>query len=99
RNSGKVALYFRDDAGLIGPPPQRGDPPGEAEHQTIRDRLAAGACFFGDLLVDVDLQAEAIQEALWDLAWAGEVTNDAFAPLRAPRLTLARAQREQARRA
>src|SRR5213079_2574717 len=32
-------------------------------------------------------------EALWDLAWAGEVTNDAFAPLRAPRLTLARQQR------
>src|SRR5205823_6427370 len=34
-----------------------------------------------------------IQEALWDLVWAGEVTNDAWAPLRAPRLTLARAQR------
>ena len=29
--------------------------------------------------------------------WAGEVTNDAFAPLRAPRLTLARAQRERDR--
>jgi ATP-dependent Lhr-like helicase len=29
--------------------------------------------------------------------WAGEVTNDAFAPLRAPRLTLARAQRDRAR--
>jgi ATP-dependent Lhr-like helicase len=33
-----------------------------------------------------------VQEALWDLVWAGEVTNDAFAPLRAPRLTLARAR-------
>ena len=32
--------------------------------------------------------AEELQEALWDLVWAGEVTNDAFAPLRAPRLTL-----------
>ena len=41
------------------------------------------------------LSPEEIQEALWDLAWAGEATNDAFAPLRAPRLTLARAQREQ----
>ena len=38
-----------------------------------------------------------LQEALWDLAWAGEVTNDAFAPLRAPRLTLARAQRDLVR--
>jgi ATP-dependent Lhr-like helicase len=55
--------------------------------------LRSGACFFTDLLVDVELAPEQLQEALWDLVWAGEVTNDAFAPLRAPRLTLARAQR------
>ena len=65
----------------------------------MRARLAAGSCFFTDLLIDVDLPPEALQEALWDLAWAGEVTNDAFAPLRAPRLTLARAQRDAAARA
>ncbi|HKG16277.1 MAG TPA: DEAD/DEAH box helicase, partial [Solirubrobacteraceae bacterium] len=92
RHSGRVAIYFRDDAGLLGPPPVRGDPPGEPSHDAVRDRLAAGACFFTDLLIDVDLAPEALQEALWDLAWAGEVTNDAFAPLRAPRLTLARAR-------
>jgi ATP-dependent Lhr-like helicase len=63
----------------------------------VRERLAAGACFFTDLLVDVELSPEELQEALWDLAWAGEATNDAFAPLRAPRLTLARAQRDRAR--
>ena len=39
-----------------------------------------------------------IQEALWDLVWAGEVTNDAFAPLRSPRLSLAREQRDSGRR-
>ena len=66
-------------------------------HDAVRARLAAGACFFTDLLVDVELSPEEIQEALWDLAWAGEATNDAFAPLRAPRLTLARAQRERVR--
>ncbi len=66
-------------------------------HEAVRARLAAGACFFTDLLVDVELSPEEIQEALWDLAWAGEATNDAFAPLRAPRLTLARAQRERVR--
>jgi ATP-dependent Lhr-like helicase len=33
-----------------------------------------------------------LQEALWDLVWAGEVTNDAFAPLRAQRLTVASKQ-------
>src|SRR5204863_7376641 len=31
-----------------------------------------------------------LHEALWDLAWSGEVTNDAFAPLRAPRLRAVR---------
>ena len=70
---------------------------GVAAHEAVRARLAAGACFFTDLLVDVDLAPEELQEALWDLAWAGEATNDAFAPLRAPRLTLARAQRERGR--
>jgi ATP-dependent Lhr-like helicase len=95
RNSGRVALYFREDLPLLGPPPARGSAPPDAEaHDLVRARLANAACFFTDLLVDVELVPEVLQEALWDLAWAGEVTNDAFAPLRAPRLTLARAQRD-----
>jgi ATP-dependent Lhr-like helicase len=97
RNSGRVALYFREDAGVLGPPPVKGERPSLAAHDAVRERLSAGACFFTDLLVDVDLVPEELQEALWDLVWAGEVTNDAFAPLRAPRLTLARAQREKLR--
>ncbi len=99
RNSGRVALYFREDLALLGPPPQRSDVRHDEAHQAIRARLAGGACFFTDLLVDIeDSSPEEIQEALWDLAWAGVVTNDAYAPLRAPRLTLARAQREVSRR-
>ncbi len=96
RHSGRVALYFREDLPVLGPPPSRvaSSPESEA-HELVRTRLAAGACFFTDLLSDVDLAPEELQEALWDLAWAGQVTNDAFAPLRAPRLTLARAQRER----
>jgi ATP-dependent helicase Lhr and Lhr-like helicase len=97
RRSGRVALYFREDVGHVGPPPFKGEPPAEPAHDLVRERLRAGACFFTDLLADVDLAPEALQEALWDLVWAGEATNDAFAPLRAPRLTLARAQRERAR--
>jgi len=109
RSSGRVVLYFREDLPVLGPPSQRGAGGGggggagaagaleSPAHQAVRERLAAGACFFTDLLVDVDVAPEALQEALWDLAWAGEATNDAFAPLRAPRLTLARAQRERVR--
>jgi ATP-dependent Lhr-like helicase len=100
RNSGRVALYFREDLPLLGPPPMRGssEPPDGEPHRLLRERLAGGACFFTDLLVDVELAPEELQDALWDLVWAGEVTNDAFAPLRAPRLTLARAQRDLVRR-
>ncbi|HEX2015297.1 MAG TPA: helicase-related protein [Solirubrobacteraceae bacterium] len=93
RNSGRVALYFREDAALIGPPgaSSRVPAPDGPEHQRLRDRLRHSPCFFSDLLAEFELAPEALQEALWDLVWAGEVTNDAWAPLRAPRLTLARA--------
>jgi ATP-dependent Lhr-like helicase len=92
RRSGRVALYFRDDAAAIGPPPAvaKLEAPGEREHELIRERLRQSPCFFGDLAAELEVATAALQEALWDLVWAGEVTNDAWAPLRAPRLALAR---------
>jgi ATP-dependent Lhr-like helicase len=99
RNSGKVALYFREDAPFIGPPANRSAAPAEPVHESLRDRLRAGACFFTDLLVDVaGVPAEEIQEALWDLVWAGEVSNDAWAPLRSPKLAAQWSQRSRAER-
>ena len=91
RRSGRVALYFREDARCLGPPPFKGEAPAEALHDSLRERLGRGAAFWTDLLADLaEVEPVELQEALWDLVWAGEVTNDAFAPLRAPRLTLAR---------
>ena len=86
RSDGKVALYFREDVRLAGPPPANAklDPPEGEIHDAIRERLAQGPCFWLDLL-ELEGSAEELHEALWDLAWSGEVTNDAFAPLRAPR--------------
>ena len=99
RNSGRVALYFREDARWLGPPPFKGERPDGPLHAAIRDRLERGAAFWADLLVDLESSEPLeLQEALWDLAWAGEVTNDAFAPLRAPRLTVAKRQRDAGRR-
>jgi ATP-dependent helicase Lhr and Lhr-like helicase len=88
RSDGRVALYFREDVRLAGPPPanaklERAD--GEPQ-EAIRERLASGPSFWLDLLADLDFPPEELHNALWDLAWSGEVTNDAFAPLRAPRL-------------
>ncbi len=104
RRGGKVALYFRDDVRLLGPPPAPKEAPSEPAHEAIREQLRGGARFFTDLLVEVaGIPSEELQEALWDLAWAGEVTNDAFSPLRSPRLSApwgqqARAERMRRRR-
>ncbi|HYI36120.1 MAG TPA: helicase-related protein, partial [Thermoleophilaceae bacterium] len=98
RTTGKVTLYFREDAPLIGPPNIKGDPPAGEVHNAIRERLRTGASFWTDLLADIAHEPTELQEALWDLVWAGEVTNDAFAPLRAPRLSLAKQQSGAARR-
>ncbi|MBO9532613.1 MAG: DEAD/DEAH box helicase [Solirubrobacteraceae bacterium] len=90
RDSGRVALYFREDAPLLGRPivpgqPRAIEPPEGALHDQLRERLAGGACFFTDLLMVSQAPATEVHEALWDLVWAGEVTNDAFQPLRAGR--------------
>jgi ATP-dependent Lhr-like helicase len=98
--SGRVAIYFREDVRLAGPPPANAKlelPQGEA-HDAIRDRLGTAPSFWLDLVTDLDLPAEELHAALWDLAWAGEVTNDAFSPLRARRLSAVRQQRQRGRR-
>ena len=51
----------------------------------IREALGRSAMFWADLLAATGLEAEAALPALWELVWAGEVTNDAWTPLRAGR--------------
>jgi ATP-dependent Lhr-like helicase len=80
----RVALYFRDDAAALGPPPAA-DRPEREVHERLRAALGRSALFWYDLLADTGLEAEEALPALWDLVWAGEATNDAWAPLRAGR--------------
>jgi ATP-dependent Lhr-like helicase len=98
KSGGRVALYFREDVRLAGPPPAnvKLEPATGDVHDAIRELLGLRPCFWLDLVGELDLAAEELHTALWDLAWGGEVTNDAFAPLRAPRLR--GLQREQGRR-
>ncbi len=86
RSDGRIALYFREDVALAGPPPSNSklELPRGVPHDAIRERLESGPSFWLDLMSDLDFPAEELHNALWDLAWAGEVTNDNFAPLRAP---------------
>jgi len=83
---GRVSLLYRDRAGLLAPiPPSPEDRPARPLHDAIRERLAArGASFWPDLVEAAGTANEAtVLRALWDLVWAGEVTNDTLAPLRA----------------
>jgi ATP-dependent Lhr-like helicase len=84
---GRVRLYFRDQVAALAPPPQ--EPPEGPLHRALLDHLEArGACFW-PALVQAAADAGApyddatVLAALWDLVWAGLVTNDSLAPLRA----------------
>jgi ATP-dependent Lhr-like helicase len=85
----RVAVYFREDAPALGPPPAA-DRPEREVHERLRAALGRSALFWYDLLGDTGLEAEEALPALWDLVWAGEVTNDAWTPLRAGHATRSR---------
>jgi ATP-dependent helicase Lhr and Lhr-like helicase len=78
---GKVALYLSEHAALV----PVATPKDGVIHQRIRDTLAArGALFFPQLLAALGAGfAPEVKDALWDLVWSGELTNDSFYPLRA----------------
>ena len=80
----RVALYYREDAPSLGRPGALPAPEGVAVER-LRAALAAGALFWHDLVATTELDPEIVLPALWELVWAGEVTNDAWQPLRASR--------------
>ncbi|TMM24277.1 MAG: DEAD/DEAH box helicase [Actinobacteria bacterium] len=93
----RVTVFFREDAPALGPPPAA-DRPEKEIHERLRAALGRSALFWHDLLADTGLEAEEALPALWDLVWSGEVTNDAWTPLRAGRRYKTQAQRPRARR-
>jgi ATP-dependent Lhr-like helicase len=82
-HDGKVALYFRDRLASLWTPPQVDGPDGPV-HEAIREHLESrGASFFRDIYEGAGGgDPRAVLDALWDLVWSGEVTNDTLAPLR-----------------
>src|SRR5437763_1874965 len=94
----RVAVYFREDAPALGRPAAAPRPEDDA-HDRIREALGRSAEFWYDLVAATGLEPEVALPALWDLVWAGEVTNDAWTPLRAGRRYQApKLQRGRARR-
>ena len=86
RDDGRVALYRRDHVPLLASAGVSDDRPSEPVHEAIRAHLQRrGASFFPQLRAAVG-EARSDEELLngvWDLVWAGEVTNDTFASVRA----------------
>jgi ATP-dependent Lhr-like helicase len=84
---GRIALYFRDQVALLAP--DAGDVPDDPLHRALLAHLdARGASFWPDLVkaaADAQLPYDdpTVLAALWDLVWAGHVTNDSLAPVRA----------------
>jgi ATP-dependent helicase Lhr and Lhr-like helicase len=80
----RVAVYFREDASVLGRPAAAPAPETEAA-AAIRSALSTSAEFWYPLVEAAGLEPEVALPALWELVWAGEVTNDAWTPLRAGR--------------
>ena len=79
---GRVALYLRGDAARLVAEPI--EPAEGALQGSLREQLARRPSFFAELYTAAGGgDTDAVLDALWDLVWAGEVTNDTFAPLRA----------------
>ncbi|MEI2639200.1 MAG: crosslink repair DNA glycosylase YcaQ family protein [Microthrixaceae bacterium] len=107
-DDGRVRLAFRDQAAAIIGAFSRdvsttsGHELNEPHHEVIRGQLSsAGASFWSDLVAateraGVPSDERTVLEALWDLVWAGVVTADSFAPLRA-RVGGSRARRPSTR--
>ncbi len=97
---GRVSLYLREQVRDLLGVDRDYEPPSEL-HAAILERLAQhGASFFieiEDFAADRAPQftVKELTAAIWDLVWAGQITNDTFAPLR----NLAHARPRSGRRA
>jgi len=83
RRDGRLALAFRDHPDLL--PHPLDEPPRTARHDALRRHLATHRTAFWPDLYDAAGGGEVndVLDALWDLVWAGMVTNDSFAAVRA----------------
>ncbi|MBA2321000.1 MAG: hypothetical protein H0V89_07585 [Deltaproteobacteria bacterium] len=83
---GRIALYRRDRIGQLVDPPAWPEGWDATVEDVLRKRIfehltRRGASFLAEL-GGPGISATALTAALWDLVWAGIVTNDTFGPLR-----------------
>lgn len=83
-DDGKVALYRRDRVGLLLDPPVVPEDLDPLRRALLDHLTQRGASFVVELQRAAgEVRLAELETALWDLAWAGLITNDTFLPLRA----------------
>ncbi|GAB4330399.1 MAG: ATP-dependent helicase [Dehalococcoidia bacterium] len=82
RTDGRVALMRREQVALVRPEPPEFTP-GPAHRRILQWLEARGASFFAEIVKASEVHPREALEAIWDLVWAGLITNDTFAPVRA----------------
>ena len=89
RTDGRLRLLFRDQAPVLVPTFTAGlERPEGGVHDALRAHLRdRGASFWPELVgaahdAGLPYDDDTVVTALWDLVWAGEVTNDSLAPVR-----------------
>ena len=93
RDDGRIALYRRDRVDLLASAGASDDRPSEPIHEAIRTHLQRrGATFFPQLRAAIDARGDELIDAIWDLVWSSEVTNDTFSALRALSLPRSRSK-------
>ncbi len=96
KDDGRIALYRPDRLALLLQQPEASSAPAGWLHDALREHLRTrGAAFYRDLLATAmrvaaergerPVRERELLDAMWDLVWSTEVTNDTFAPLRALR--------------
>ncbi len=80
---GWVSLHLADAAHLTLP--DHGDYDDTPLHQAVLEALSGGGAYFFRQLSDAAGATDdtMMEQALWDLVWAGRLSNDTLAPLRA----------------
>ncbi|MEX1183561.1 MAG: helicase-related protein, partial [Gemmatimonadota bacterium] len=88
-DDGRIVLYRRERADRLIVPADAADAAASIDgfdqrHSTILDRLGRrGASFHSEIIAALPQHDEgAVLDAVWDLVWAGLITNDTFAALR-----------------
>lgn len=81
-NDGWISLHLAETAPLTLPPPQDRER-SELQQEILATLAGGGGYFFRQLSDAVGSTVDAdLVEALWDLVWAGLISNDTFAPMR-----------------